>query len=373
MKQLLLTMLTLTCFHRMTAQVVYTIKADSVKITNCDSAELIIENHTQGVPGFLYNTGKGRTIFKQPLTMINDSLYLVGGDSLKISNPNAWLQGGNYFGATGVLGTYDNHNLDFYTANVERMRIDSAGHLLFGGIKTFTGYYFDAVGPARFSNLLAVSVNDPYNVSVWGAGALYTDTVHSSGIAFGSIYASVTVNKSTLGNIPQGSLVIGGPSPGRIAALVDYAQNPVYELGGAGGVVINGGYSAITTGGTVGVGTNASSYNFLINGGLGTGTGTPGDIIISTGTAQSSGSTIHAMTNRWWIKGGTGYLSNTSSPTSLLDLTGANGYSQFRLRTSYTPTSSSDSHGNVGDFSWDTNYFYIKTTSGWERAPLSTF
>src|SRR5580704_10480141 len=96
------------------AQVVYTIKADSVKITNCDSAELIIENHTQGVPGFLYNTGKGRTIFKQPLTMINDSLYLVGGDSLKISNPNAWLQGGNYFGATGVLGTYDNHNLDFY-------------------------------------------------------------------------------------------------------------------------------------------------------------------------------------------------------------------------------------------------------------------
>jgi hypothetical protein len=361
-------------FHVMTAQVVvYTIKADSVKITNCDSAELIIENHTQGVPGFLYNTGKGRTIFKQPLTMINDSLYLVGGDSLKISNPNAWLQGGNYFGATGVLGTYDNHNLDLYTDNQERMRIDSGGHLLFGGIKTFTGYYFDAVGPARFSNLLDVSVNDPYDVRVWSQGALYLDTTHSSGISFGSTYASVTVNKTTLGNLPQGSLVIGGTSPGRIAALVDEAQNPVFELGGAGGVIINGGYSAITGGGTVGTGTNANSYNFLINGGLGTGTGTTGDIIISTGTAQSSGSTIHAMTNRWWIKGGTGYLSNSSSPTSLLDLTGANGYSQFRLRTSYTPTSSSDSHGNVGDFSWDSNYFYIKTTSGWERAALSTF
>ena len=49
------------------AQEVYTIKADSVKIANpCDSAELIIENHTQGVlGGFLYNTGNGRTIFKQ--------------------------------------------------------------------------------------------------------------------------------------------------------------------------------------------------------------------------------------------------------------------------------------------------------------------
>jgi hypothetical protein len=370
----MLTVLVLSGFQELSAQaVVYTIKADSVKITNCDSAELIIQNHTQGVPGFLYNTGNGRTIFKQPLTKISDTLYLVGTDSLKISNPNAWVQGGNSFGATGVLGTLDNHNLDFYTASQERMRIDSGGHLLFGGIKTFTGYYFDAVGPARFSNLLDVSVNDGYDVRGWGYGALYVDTTHSAGISIGSTYASVTVNMTNLGNIPQGSLVIGGPSPGRIAAMVDYSQNPVYELGGAGGVIINGGYSGITGGGTTGVGTNATAPNFLINGGLGTGSGTPGDIVISTGTAQSSGNTIHAMSNRWWIKGGTGYLSNTSSPTSMLDLTGTHGYSQFRLRTSYTPTSSSDTNGNVGDFSWDSNYFYIKTTSGWERAPLSTF
>jgi hypothetical protein len=55
-KQIILTIMILAGFQVLTAQVVYTIKADSVKITNCDSAELIIENHTQGVPGFLYNT-----------------------------------------------------------------------------------------------------------------------------------------------------------------------------------------------------------------------------------------------------------------------------------------------------------------------------
>jgi hypothetical protein len=34
----------------------------SVKITNtCNTAELIIENHTQNVPGFLFNKGRGRT------------------------------------------------------------------------------------------------------------------------------------------------------------------------------------------------------------------------------------------------------------------------------------------------------------------------
>jgi hypothetical protein len=49
-------------------QNVYTIKADSTKLTGCDSAnELIIENHTRECKGFLYNTGNGRTMFKKGL------------------------------------------------------------------------------------------------------------------------------------------------------------------------------------------------------------------------------------------------------------------------------------------------------------------
>ena len=72
-------------------QYVYTIKADSVKITNCDSAELIVENHTQGVPGFLFNTGNGRTIFKHGLIKLNDSLYLSGADTLNFSQVLAAL------------------------------------------------------------------------------------------------------------------------------------------------------------------------------------------------------------------------------------------------------------------------------------------
>jgi len=59
----LLFLLVLVCTgQEIFAQYVYTIKADSVKITNsCDTAELIIENHTQDVCGFLFNKGKGRT------------------------------------------------------------------------------------------------------------------------------------------------------------------------------------------------------------------------------------------------------------------------------------------------------------------------
>jgi hypothetical protein len=82
---------------------VYTIKADSVKITNCDSAELIIENHTQGIPGFLFNTGNGRTIFKRGVQKLNDSLYLIGIDTLKVLAINA-NNGITLSGSTVQLG-----------------------------------------------------------------------------------------------------------------------------------------------------------------------------------------------------------------------------------------------------------------------------
>jgi hypothetical protein len=71
----------------LSAQQIYTIKADTTKLTGCDSNELIIENHTQAVPSFLYNTGRGRTAFKRPLTKISDTFYLVGADTLKLRNP----------------------------------------------------------------------------------------------------------------------------------------------------------------------------------------------------------------------------------------------------------------------------------------------
>jgi hypothetical protein len=69
---------------------IYTIKADSVKITNtCDTAELIIENHTQTVPGFLFNKGRGRTEFRRAISL-SDSSLLLGGDTLVIrGNTNA--------------------------------------------------------------------------------------------------------------------------------------------------------------------------------------------------------------------------------------------------------------------------------------------
>ena len=131
MKRILFLLILLCLEKSLHAQYVYTIKADSVKITNsCDTAELIIENHTQTVPGFLYNKGRGRTEFRKVLQHVNDSLYMIGSDSLKF--PIGWLQDGNSFGRLGVLGTKDNYGIGFIVNNKEKVRITETGNVGIG-------------------------------------------------------------------------------------------------------------------------------------------------------------------------------------------------------------------------------------------------
>jgi len=66
-----------------------------------------------------------------------------------------------------------------------------------------------------------------------------------------------------------------------------------------------------------------------------------------------------------------GYIGvGINSPTAKLDISGTTGYNQFRMRKSYTPTSTADTNGNVGDIAWDNSYLYIKTNTGWGRTLL---
>jgi hypothetical protein len=103
-----------------------------------------------------------------------------------------------------------------------------------------------------------------------------------------------------------------------------------------------------------------------------------------TGATENYGfhGTIPSGTGRWnvYMSGtaanyfaGNVTIGSTNAPTDRLDITGANGYSQLRLRTAYTPTSTADTNGNTGDISWDANYFYVKTAAGWKRTALTTW
>ncbi|MEP6750756.1 MAG: tail fiber domain-containing protein [Bacteroidota bacterium] len=81
-------------------QKIYQIKADSIRIfSNCDTAELILENRTRSVlNGVLTNKGNGVTEFKQVMIKLNDSLYIIGGDTL-----NAAALNKNIYNANGTI------------------------------------------------------------------------------------------------------------------------------------------------------------------------------------------------------------------------------------------------------------------------------
>ncbi|MBO9151157.1 hypothetical protein ACFOTA_02990 [Chitinophaga sp. GCM10012297] len=78
------------------SQHVYQIRADSVRIYNvCDTAELIIENRTRGVSGYLFNKGNGRTEFR-PIrleTVGSSQIAITGQDTLDIASLSG-LSGG---------------------------------------------------------------------------------------------------------------------------------------------------------------------------------------------------------------------------------------------------------------------------------------
>ncbi|MCB0699393.1 MAG: hypothetical protein H6551_12850 [Chitinophagales bacterium] len=137
---------------------------------------------------------------------------------------------------------------------------------------------------------------------------------------------------------------------------------------------LSGGLGApVTVHASGGKGTDKAGGLLRLAAGKGTGAAVPADLILATTFSNTSGTTLQTLTDRWYVKGETGRLSNNSMPTSLLDIVGAAGYEQFRLRTSYTPTSTSDTNGSTGDVAWDDDYIYIKTTAGWKRTTLSSF
>ncbi len=213
MRYILVLTILLALFHEGNAQYVYTIKADSVKITNCDSAELIIENHTQAVPGFLYNTGNGRTIFKRGAQKLNDSTYLVGADTIKLPS-NSWLQGGNSFGNTGVLGTLDNNPIDFYTNNLQRARLTNGGNFVVGSTAD-AGYPFQVMGSGGIFLSPSLSLSSD-RIKIGGAlntGDGQDAVVSASQDGGGSFYNILTARQGYIG-IGYGSptgWVVGAP------------------------------------------------------------------------------------------------------------------------------------------------------------------
>lgn len=123
------------------SQFIYKIKTDSLLVTNDScNAEFNLENSTRHVPGFLYNKGNGRTEFRKGLVKVNDSLYLIGGDTLNLganSSGQFWKLNGNAgLAPSSFLGSTDNNSVYFRSNNQKRMGILSNGIVNIGSDDT---------------------------------------------------------------------------------------------------------------------------------------------------------------------------------------------------------------------------------------------
>ena len=372
MKKILFFLVLVCLGNALQAQYVYTIKADSVKITNsCDTAELIIENHTQTVPGFLFNKGRGRTEFRKILQNLSDNTFLIGGDSLKLSN--VWIQGGNSFGAIGLLGTKDNYPLTFLQNGVEKGRIDTGGNWLFNTVEN-KNYPFQFKGNIWQSGMFI----QEGNVTIVPVGGGMEDAriiiggnnvVGQASIGIGSGVQVDGIGLPSIGiglanRVVQGIGIFGSTDKGIAIGHGSYAHANAIALGAGsttttGNQFVCGGpdrdydivkdpsYKHITDvyfgsgvqrtntpgpgisytiNGSGAYGTNYAGGDIIIAGGKGTGSGTPGNIIFSIATPASYGTSLQTLSEKVRINANGNVGIGTSNPTATLQV---NGISRF--------------------------------------------
>jgi hypothetical protein len=259
--------------------------------------------------------------FKMPSGAVGN--YVLTSDATGVGTwqsvpSSGWSLTGNTgtVAGTNFLGTIDNVAIEFKVSNQRVFRMEP---------------------PANVPNIIGGYSGNSVTASIYGA------TIGGGGWVSG--------NQNVTGNFGT----IGGGSDNQAAQSATVAGGESNSASGSYSTVAGGSHN-----------TAAGQYSFAAGrrakanheGSFVWGDATDADI-------ASSG------TNQFIIRATGGVGIGTNSPTASLDIYSSTGYDQVRMRTSYTPSSSSDTNGNIGDIAWDDSYFYLKTGTGWKRVALS--
>ncbi|MEJ5287079.1 MAG: hypothetical protein CH6_3733 [Candidatus Kapaibacterium sp.] len=290
---------------------------------------------------------------------------------------NSWLLNGNSISEGNFLGTTNDQPLVLKVNNTHAMSFYYVTDEENGYVNIVGGSESNSIVNSYSSVIVGGGVTDPdedppgenyieYSLSsIIGAG--YWNQINnasSSGIMAGK------------GNTVWANYCFIGGGKFNIAGLYDAG----YYEGDLSGIL--GGERNYTRGNNsmaVGSFLETVSYSEIVLGLYNSNDGYEGDfetyqsddrlLVVGNGSSYVSRSNSLVMLKN----GKTAIGSNVATPTSTLDLQGVYGYNQLRLRTSYTPTGTDDTNGEVGDVAWDDDYLYIKTSAGWKRVALSTW
>lgn len=348
--------------------------------------------HFDGTTPVRYMTYKDTTFIK--------NLTGIGGGSGDVT------QGGNTLGQNLVLGTTDNFGVSLLTNNTQRAFISNKGKVTFtadaptgydnGEVITIgngtTNKMYLGVG----SGANGVHVNEPF--IRFGPGPGYYDTSYvqiqaeicnvysafpgyTKGMTINTAYATIGDNKYGLNIISKytnnsnnqdiisfgsANTAIYTPTAGTMNFMYigkQFDSQIPYFKPASGNADFNMMYlyGRVNQTGTASGRSRGLYINTFIENavdwrsleiGVNTGYG-----IYQSGSAAKN-----------YMNGNTSFGSTNN--TAKVDITGANGYDQLRMRTSYTPTGNGDPNGEVGDIAWDENYIYIKTNNGWKRTGM---
>jgi hypothetical protein len=181
-------------------------------------------------------------------------------------------------------------------------------------------------------------INSSFGSTASTGAVLINGSATNAGISDGNSQSQgVTINGTNNGGnsvaisafVPTGEkgvFVVGAPNDNNNFGDENTAISNVYFGSGISRTQKNGtvqrtGFGwPYTINGSGARGTDFAGGNITIAGGKGTGAGAGGDVIFSTATPTTTGTTLQTLTQRWFIKGSSGILANTSTPNASAQL-----------------------------------------------------
>lgn len=269
------------------SQHVYKIKTDSLLVTNDScTAELILENSTKFVKGFLYNKGKGRTEFRRALIKITDSTYQFGDDTLNFRSllNTIGFSGSNIYNSNGSIGSdrfinLDTSQLSFGKNSITYMQLFNNGNLWLGnGTPSNGNYKLDIGGNTILRNGTLVFTSGTYNKSNINIKGREGNTISFTGTGSGgNIVIGDDIARSSFTIYSSDNIMVGRSAAPKLSGSDgDYVsagsnifigRESGYDITSGRGNVFIGHYSGR---GNIanGISTGNVSHKFMLAGGV---------------------------------------------------------------------------------------------------------
>ncbi len=346
---------------------VYTVNSDTIFWNGNGLAQVkTLTLFTDTTAKFESNIGIGATPVSNGRVQINNASF--GKSSINLGGADYFGIAANTTGLSMLLGVNTGNNKQLWLADQDKLASNSTNPVLQFGLFGTSPSAINAIATDGSYLNLVLQANGG-NLGIGTGVVAPTAKLHVQGID-----ATSGTHVLKVDNVATNLLSIANNGTAYFRSILDGTGSGIdnYAFTSTTGGVKTSIYSQ--TGST-------STYNYFTNN------------VLGTQVSEFLGYHKTSVKNRWsveslttgnlhlWIDGSNGYIGMGNvgfpapffAPTSQLHVKSTNGYNQLRLETSYTPTSSADVNGNIGDIAWDDSFIYTKVSTGWKRASLIAF